>query len=199
MKAIHVVAISLIMFGGVASAADVHGVTWVQKSVAPGTIVAIGNQNYVLVRLPLKEFTNGNRYVVEYLADVAELGPPVVFFSDVSTIHSNDTLPNPTTVSGYPAILSAQDARNYSYFGGTVFQDGLTVEASLYGSVTIKVGDTMLNLGTYFTANQQELTAIPEGMFSASPYAKWNQYVDPTSLVANFDSWVDYIRVLKIN
>ena len=126
-------------------------------------------------------------------------GPPVSFFSDISTVHSNDTILNPVTVSGYPASLNVQDGRSYSYTDGTGLDDGLTVDSLAYGNVTMKVGDVMLSFGTFFTVPQQTLTAVPTGTYASSSYAKWNQYVDPTSLVTQFDNWIDYIRVLKIN
>jgi hypothetical protein len=199
MKSMPVICLLLVVLGGTATAADVHGVTWVRKAVAPGTVVSIGGKDFVLVRLPMKEFSNGNRYVVEYLADVIDPGPPVSFFSDISTVHSNDTILNPVTVSGYPASLNVQDGRSYSYTDGTGLDDGLTVDSLAYGNVTMKVGDVMLSFGTFFTVPQQTLTAVPTGTYASSSYAKWNQYVDPTSLVTQFDNWIDYIRVLKIN
>ena len=187
----------LALLSGTAAAANVHDVTWVKRSVAPGTVVTIGGQDFVLVRLPMKEFSNGNRYIVEYLAAVLDLGPPISFFSDVSTSHSDDIIAGTVTVSGFPASIGVQDGRTYGYNANTGFGDGLSVDASVFGSVTIKVGDTLLGLNAFFTANQQALTTvIPD--FSASPWATW-AYPDPTALVTHFDNWIDYIRVLKIN
>jgi hypothetical protein len=199
MKTATALGLLLLCIAGTASAANVHNVTWVRKAVAPGTIVSIGGQNFVLVRLPLKEFTNGNRYIVEYLEEAQDLGPPVTFNAQVSATHSTDALVNPVTVSGYPANIAVQDLRQYNYADGTGFQDGLEVDAWLFASVTLKVGDTALALGTFFSTTQQNLTSVPSGIFSSSSYANWNQYTDPTALVTHFDNWLDYVRVLKIN
>jgi hypothetical protein len=146
----------------------------------------------------MKEFSNGNRYVVEYLATVLDIGPPISFISDVSTSHSNDIFTGSDTVSGFPADIDVHDGRVYSYNANTGFEDGLSVEASVFGSVTMKVGDTLLSLSTFFAATQQPLTAVPTD-FAAASWATWGTYVDPTTLVTNFDKWIDYIRVLKIN
>jgi hypothetical protein len=198
MKGLRVFGLLLVLMSGTAAAANVHNVTWVRKSVVPGTVVKIGGRDFVLVRLPMKEFTNGNRYIVEYLTDVYDLGPPIVAQASISTSHSDDTIANPVTVSGYPASIYVYDGRTYSYSANTGFDDGLEVDAYVSGGVTLKVGDTLLSLSEFFSAVQQPVTAIPVP-FSSASWATWGTYTDPTPLVTNLDNWIDYIRVLKIN
>jgi len=197
MKGKLIAGLFLMLIGTVAEAQNVHPVTWVRKAVAPGTVVTLGTQKFVLVRMPMKEFSNTNRYVVEYLAPVVSLGPPISATTDLETTHSNETLTDPVTVSGYPAVITVYDGRSYSYNANLGFDDGLSVDASVWGTVTLKVGDTLLELSTGFTGNQQPLTTVPVD-FTPSVQAKWN-WVDPTSLVTLFDNWIDYIRVLKVN
>lgn len=197
MQLVRALGLALLFAAGVAGAANVHNVTWVRKAVAPGTEVTLGGQTFVLVRLPMKEFTNNNRYVVEYLVPEFLPSPPIVASTQLSTVHSDIQLTDTVDVSGYPANISVVDGRSYDYNANLGFDDGLKVEASVVGTVTIKVGDTVLSLSAFFTAEQQALTAVPSP-FAASSWATW-QYPDPTTLVASFDNWVDFVRVLRVN
>jgi hypothetical protein len=198
MKAKTIVFLLLALVSGAVSAANVHNITWVRKAVSPGTVVTLGGQDFVLVRMPMKEFSNNNRYVVEYLAPVVDPGPPPAVLTEISTLHSNETITDPVTVSGYPAQIEVTDGRSYQYHANIGFEDGLQVDAQVYGIVTIKVGDTLMTLSTLFSAVQQTLTAVATD-FSASPYAQWGNYTDPTVLVTSFDNWLDYVRIIKLN
>jgi hypothetical protein len=197
MKTLRYFWLALAVLGGSASAQGVHNITWTRQAVEPGRVVTLGSQNFVLVRLPMREFSNGNKYVVEYLAPVVDLGPPVSVISQITTSHSNETITNPVTISGFPASIQVLDGRTYSYNANTGFGDGLSVDANVTGLVTIDVGDTMLTLFTFFSVEQQPLTAVPTD-FAASSWATWGTYTDPIALVNNLDNWVDFIRVLQV-
>lgn len=193
----------LLLAAGTAHAQAIHTVSFVHKAVDPGTVRTIGGKDFVLVRLPMADFGSADRYIVEFMAEIYDPGPPPSFLANLETEHSNETLVDPVLIDGFPANIRVSDSREYRF--GTSFNfpgNSLTVNALVFGIVRVKVGGTMITFQQpFFVEQQAETAAAPSAPYSGSPsgIAKWSSYVDPTAQVTALDDWIDYIRILKVN
>ena len=173
-----------------------NDITYNKKPAVPGTVRTLAGQDFVLVRLPIKEFApGGNRYSIDLLVPILDPGPPISFFSSVSTIHSNEALQNPVSISGYPATVEVVDGREYT-FNRVGFQDGLSASAYVLISVNIKLGDTLVTISQYFSKVQQ--SATPVDGFKSAGKAQWNKYVDPLGMIAAASKWLNFVVIRQL-
>lgn len=197
IKSMHLFFLLLIFLTGTTALAQVHNFTWQERIAPPGTQRTFADQLMVLTKLPLKEFQGGNRYAVFCMAPVLNPGPPVTWISNIFTTHTDETIPNPVFISGFPAHIEVIDGRNYALNGNVGFEDGLSVDGTLIVAVNIKIGDTLLTISYAFATNQQDATAVPG--FAATSQAEWSNYIDNPGMRTAADKVIDWIRIIPLN
>lgn len=186
-----------LLAAGVANAQSVHSVSYSARTAALGTAVNLGGRDYVLVRLPLKDFGSTDRYIVEFLAGA--FPPSANLVGVLTTEHSNETLTNTISISGFPASVQVGDGRFHSILGDSG-DNSASALAAAFGSVRIKVGATLITFAPGSSVVQQAPTAtLPTAPYSGSANAPWGNYVDPLAQVTAIDNWIDYIRIVRVN
>jgi hypothetical protein len=181
---------------GPGDAAPAHTIVWSPKNAAPGTIVTLAGQPFVLIRIPVRDLGSTRRFMVSFLA--TKTGTFVQ--APLPTVHSRDPLANPSEIDGFDAVISVSDSRSYHVNTNFIPPDDdyvFQVIAHASCTVQIKLGATLVSFGTSFSAIQQPLTnigAIP----NAVPHAEWADYVHPSPQVTACNNWIDYIRVREL-
>lgn len=206
MKAFQILTlVTSVAFCGAAYAAP-HSLTYSQVSVAPGTIVVIGGQQFVAVQVPMRQFTTDKRYAVRFLSPL-ESSPGIgdFVFASLITAHSDDLLQNSNaTIDTFPARIEVSDGRSYSI--ETDFQvfpstNRLLVQGNALASVQVKVGDALLTFFATLSQTDQDVVLGP-GEYRGTGAATYGKYLDPVGLVGQangLDKWIDYIRVIPLN
>jgi len=192
-------ALVLFLSATAANAQSVHAVTFQQKILSAGAQILLDGQKYAMVFVPVADFGSANRYVVGFLTPVE--GDPGAIFAYLNTDHSNETIANPVTISGFPGQISVADGRTYSVSQSFITQKNeLEVTADASAFVRVKVGATMLNFFVNFPKLQQAATPLADSnQYSALGQAQWGKYIDPIAQVTAVDNYIDYIRIIKVN
>lgn len=195
-----VIAIVLLSLTGQGNAQSLHPITWTPQSVAPGTRVNIAGTAFVLVRVPVRDLGGSRRYAVSFLATRFEIAGAGLIISSLSTIHTNGPLENSLQIDGFNAEVNVDDLRHYNVNNDPInrTQYNFSVEASASCRVSVLVGRTELTFSASFSRTQQPETAIGTTP-DAVPFAEWDAYIHPTSLIRGCDRWIDYIRIEAIN
>jgi hypothetical protein len=184
-----------------------HSITYSQVSVAPGTIVNIGGQQFVAVQVPMRQFTIDKRYAVRFLAPLFSDVDGDFVFANLSTSHSDDLLQNSNaTIDTFPARIEVSDGRAYSI--NTVLDtvtfdttNRLQVEADAFATVQVKVGDTLVHFFTTLSQTDQDVV-LGQNQYRGTGLATYGKYVDPVGLIGQangLDKWIDYIRIIPLN
>jgi len=183
----------------VANAQSVHAVTFLQKNLSAGAKITLGGQKYAMVFVPVADFGSSNRYAVGFLTP--EEGDPSAIFAYLETEHTNETLSNPVTISGFPGVIQVFDHRTYSITTNFLTtKNELDVVAGATSLVRVKIGATMLNFFVSIPTEQQTATPLADAnQYSAVGKADWSKYIDPLTQITAVDNYIDYIRIIKIN
>jgi hypothetical protein len=190
-----------------AAHATPHSLTYSQVSVAPGTIVNIGGQQFVAVQVPMRQFTTDKRYAVRFLSSLLSDVDGDFVFANLSTQHSDDLLQNSNaTIDTFPARIEVSDGRTYSI--NTVFDtltfdttNRLQVEGNAITTVQVKVGDTLVQFFTVLSQTDQDVD-LGQNQYRGTGLATYGKYVDPVGLISQangLDKWIDYIRIIPLN
>lgn len=206
---LRIIGLSALLLVAAAASAAPHTITHSPISVAPGTNVSIGGTNFVLIQVPVRQFTVDKRYAVRFLtpAEVDPLTQETVVFGFVDAEHNTDALTDQNaTVDGFDASITVRDSRRYGVQSDVDFQtqqltNRLKVHADALAIVRVKLGDTVLTFFADLSKLDQDAD-LGAGSFNGSAQSAWGRYVDPTGLITQgngLDKWIDYIRIIPLN
>jgi hypothetical protein len=195
--------VTLVLLCGAAYAVPPHSLTYSQVSVAPGTQVTIGGEQFIAVQVPMRQFTVDSHYAVRFLTPMGQDGSVFAF---LTTTHSTDPLPSTNaTIDGFPALIQVIDGRTYSIsteLDPNTFEPTNMFRAVAGATVTvqIKVGDTLLSFFDGLNKTDHEVD-LGLNEYRATGQAAYGKYLDPVALMGaqGLDKWVDYIRVIPLN
>jgi hypothetical protein len=182
-------------FAGRAPAAPPHTISWTARSAAPGAVVTLGGQQFVLARIPVRDLGGSRRFSVSFLTPKTGAVSPAI----LTTVHNRDPLNNPIEIDGFDASVTITDGRTYSILNNFVSPGDytFTVAAHASCSVSLKLGQTLLTLIGHIQVVQQDATDIGNKP-NAVPHAEWTDWVHPTAQVTACNNWIDYIRVQEL-
>jgi hypothetical protein len=195
LVAIATFALSLVLVGA-GHAAPPHTITWTPKSGAPGAVVNLAGQPFVIARTPIKDLGPAQgEYQLTFLA-ARNAG---AVFATVTTVHSKDALQNPVQIDGFDATVSVTDGRTYQIVSDFITPGtfNFTVVATAACVASIKVGQTLITVTGVLSQTQQPETNIGNKP-NAIPDADWSAYTHPTSLVTGCNNFIDYIRIQQL-
>jgi len=191
-------AVSLSTVGIGTALADAHTVTYGAKAAAVGATITLAEQEFVMVRIPFRTFT-GEKF---YIFAPAPVEAP--FGGALSIITSHDTrafAPN-ININNVPARVSVQDTRSYTVSGDIGTDAQFIVQAAASISITLKIGDTLVSLGTSVGKPPGfasfETQADVGAATNLVPFASFATYTDPIQQVKAVNDYIDYIRIVAI-
>ena len=196
-KFVAIVALTLSIAGtGYAQAAPPHTITWTPRSAAPGAIVTLGGQQFVLVRLPVRDLGGSRRFSVSFLA--ARNGSVVA--APLVTLHSREPLGDPIEIDGFDATVSVTDGRTYNLLTNFTSPGDYTFSVNAHASCTvnIKAGQTLITLIGFISVVQQPAENIGSTP-NAVPHADWAAFVHPGPQITACNNWIDYVRIQELN
>ena len=178
-----------------ASAAPPHTINWTPLGGAPGKQVTLAGQQFVLVRVPVRDLGGARRFSVTFLAP--KVGGTLV--GALTTLHSKDPLPDPIQIDGFDAVVTVGDSRTYTVITNFLSPGDYTFTVDAHASCTasIKVGQTLLLITGGISVTQQPSTDIGDTP-NALPHAEFADYIHPTAQVNGCNKWVDYIRIEEL-
>ena len=193
-----VLTVSLFTAGIGTALADAHTVKFVAKAAALGQTITLAGQPFVMVRIPFRTFT-GEKYYIFVPAPVdAVLGGAV----SIITSHDTRAFTSNITINNIPGRVSVQDTRSYTLAGDIGTEANFTVQAAASVSLTFKIGQTLVSLGTSvskppgFTSFE---TNEPVGAaYNIVPFAAFATYTDPVQQLQAVNDYIDYIRIVAI-
>jgi hypothetical protein len=190
----------MIAVSGVALAGP-HPAHYEKRTATLGVAFEINGQSYKLVRIPFKAF-DGGKYAIIYpilvTPDSSSFGEGIV-----RTVHSDKPFASNTTISGFPAKISIEDAREY-YVGGDVGTEGtFDVKGLATSTVTIQVGATLvsLNLLQFHQINpdsNSETNLQVGDDVNLTPLAEWPKWRDLKIEATALDTVLDYIQIIAL-
>ena len=199
MKRLVTVAIVALSLGlaGTVGAVQPHTITWIPKNAAPGQVVTIAGQQFVLVRFPIRDLASTRRFQVSYLA--TKNGTAIVP-AILTTVHSKDPIVNSIEIDGFDASVFVSDGRTYSLLSNflTPADDyTFSVNATASCSVSVKLGETLVTLIGHFSVVQHVAENIGTTP-NAVPFANWADYVHPNPQITACNNWLDYVRIREL-
>jgi hypothetical protein len=193
-----VLMLGLAVAGTGTALADAHTVTFGAKAAGLGATITLAGQDFVMVRIPFRTFS-GEKYYIFAPAPVEE-----IFGGGITIITSHDTKafsPN-ININNVPARVSVQDTRSYSLTGDIGTDAQFTVQAGATISITLKIGSTLVSLGTtvgkppgFASFETQEEVGAATNIV---PFAAFATYTDPLQQVKAVNDYIDYIRIVAI-
>ena len=178
--------------------ADAHGVTWAGRVAALGATITLAGQDFVMVRIPFRTFTGENYYIFA----PAPVEDPFGGVLGITTIHETKPFSPNITINNVPARVNVQDTRSYTVSGDIGTDAQFVVQAAASVSVTLKIGDTLVLLGTsvgkppgFASFETQEDVGNATNLV---PFAAFATYTDPVQQVKAVNDYIDYIRIVLI-
>lgn len=180
---------------GCTDSTNPHGaISYAAKSSSVGEQIAIGGNNYRMIKVPFVEFSSGDQYSLEYPVMESDSSPGS-FFSNFSTQHTNEDITcNNATISGFPTFIpDVYESRGYLLNNSN---SNSSTTLSLYSSIIIKIDDTSLNI--LISASQVQSTAqVSNGDYDFTDNLDVDAMVDIPTLVTALDDLIDYVSITK--
>ena len=171
---------------GTASAA-VHTISYAKNSVAVGTPVTLGGDDYVIVRIPFATFNLAKYSII--------MPAPTEGFVFVTTTHSDAAFTSNITVDGLPARINLGDSRTYGVSGAIGVASTFSVAGDATATLDIKIGTTIVSI--FASVGTNETNANAGNAVDFRSFAQWAKYKDLTAQVQVLNDLIDYVRIIR--
>ena len=181
--------------------AQSHTLTYDKKAKPVDSVVDIGGVPHVIVKIPVRDFVSGDRYIIIY---ASPLSGGVFTAATITAVHNENAFQSTIEIDSYPAQVNVSDALSYSVTSASLGSNTFTVTGFASASVQIDIGHTLVTLTDTFIAKDKntDLPPITEADIgptaNAVPAAQWARYVDRLELIKPLDRWIDFIRVVAL-